>query len=429
MLRRVSLRSCPINLSHTLVRLTLVFLVGTFALSVPAGAQTESTIFSFTQHESFWPEGGLVEDATGNLYGTTVGGGSYGTGTVYQLSPPVKGSTTWKKTVLYNFQPWASTGYTPSSELAIDSTGRLYGVTWAGGDARCHCGVLYELIPPTTNGAPWTHLVLHAFTNTANDGRLPNAPPVLSSSTIYGVTQQGGLHDSGIVYQFVPGKSGGTYSVLYSFGANNDASWPNGPLLLDSAGSLYGVASLGGAFNAGAVFKLSQSGGSWTESILFSFGGGSQSSGITPVGNLLFDSAGNLYGVTEAGGASQLGVAYELSPASGSWTENVLFNFSKTAGSTPLAGMTWNPSNGSLYGTTSAGGSHTHGTVFQLTPPVSGGLWTETLLQQFTYANSGGLPSGRVLRDATTGYLYGTTYNGGGGGCDGDCGVDYQIIP
>jgi uncharacterized repeat protein (TIGR03803 family) len=429
MLRRVSLRSCPINLSHTLVRLTLVFLVGTFALSVPAGAQTESTIFSFTQHESFWPEGGLVEDATGNLYGTTVGGGSYGTGTVYQLSPPVKGSTTWKKTVLYNFQPWASTGYTPSSELAIDSTGRLYGVTWAGGDARCHCGVLYELIPPTTNGAPWTHLVLHAFTNTANDGRLPNAPPVLSSSTIYGVTQQGGLHDSGIVYQFVPGKSGGTYSVLYSFGANNDASWPNGPLLLDSAGSLYGVASLGGAFNAGAVFKLSQSGGSWTESILFSFGGGSQSSGITPVGNLLFDSAGNLYGITEAGGASQLGVAYELAPASGSWTENVLFNFSKTAGSTPLAGMTWNPSNGSLYGTTSAGGSHTHGTVFQLTPPVSGGLWTETLLQQFTYANSGGLPSGRVLRDATTGYLYGTTYNGGGGGCDGDCGVDYQIIP
>jgi uncharacterized repeat protein (TIGR03803 family) len=435
MLRRVSLRSYPINLSHTFGRLTLVFLLGAFALTVPATAQTESTIYSFTQHESFWPEGGLVEDASGNLYGTTVGGGSYGTGTVYQLSPPVKGSTTWTKKVLYNFQPWGITGYTPSSELAIDSKGDLYGVTWTGGEGRCHCGVLYELVPPATVGGAWTHLVLHAFTNTNNDGRLPNAPVVLSSSTIYGVTQQGGLHDSGIVYQFVPGKSGGTYSVLYSFGANNDASWPNGPVLLDSTGSLYGVTSLGGAFNAGAVFKLSppQSTGAWTESILFSFGGGSQSSGITPVGNLLFDSLGNLYGVTEVGGASQLGVAYELSPASGSssstWTENVLFNFSKPAGSTPLAGLTWNPSNGSLYGTASAGASHTHGAVFQLTPPASGGLWTETLLQQFTFANNGGLPSGRVLRDATTGYLYGTTYNGGASGCDGDCGVDYQIIP
>ena len=428
--RWVSLRSYPINLSQTFGRLALVFFLGAFASSVPVSAQTESTIFSFTLHESFWPKGGLVEDAKGNLYGITVGGGTYGVGTVYQLSPPAKGSTTWKKTVLWSFQPWGLTGYTPSSELAIDSNGDLYGVTWSGGDGSCHCGVLYELIPPATVGGPWTQLVLHAFTNTGNDGRLPNASVVLSSSTIYGVTQQGGLYDSGMIYQFTPGTNGG-YSVLYSFGANNDASTPNGPLLLDSAGSLYGVTSLGGAFNAGAVYKLSppQNGGSWTESILFSFGGGSQSSGITPVGNLLFDSSGNLYGVTEFGGASQLGVAYELSPASGSWTQNVLFNFSKTAGSSPLAGMTWNPTNGSLYGTTSAGGSHTHGTAFQLTPPASGGLWTEKLLWQFTFANNGGLPSGRVLRDPTTGYLYGTTYNGGASGCDGDCGVDYQIIP
>src|ERR1700740_3253297 len=108
MLQWVSLRSYPINLSQTFGRLTLVFvfLFGAFALSVPAGAQTESTIYSFTLHESFWPKGGLVEDAKGNLYGITVGGGTYGVGTVYQLSPPAKGSTTWKKTVLWSFQPW-----------------------------------------------------------------------------------------------------------------------------------------------------------------------------------------------------------------------------------------------------------------------------------------------------------------------------------
>ena len=418
------------NLSQTFGRLTLVFLSCAFALRVPASAQTESTIYTFTLHDSFWPEGGLVEDASGNLYGTTVGAGTYGAGVAYKLSPPAKGKTAWTKSVLWNFQTWGRTGYTPSSELAIDSSGDLYGVTWSGGDGRCHCGVLYELVPPATVGAPWSQVVLHAFTNTGNDGRLPNGPVVLSSNTVYGVTRQGGLNDGGIVYQFIPGNNGGTYSVLYSFGANSDASLPNGPVLPDSAGNLYGVTSLGGAFNAGAVYKLSppQGVGPWTESILFSFGGGSQSSGITPVGNLLFDSLGNLYGVTEFGGASKVGVAYELSPASGSWTQNVLFNFSRPVGSSPLAGMTWNPSNGSLYGTTSAGGTYTHGSVFQLTPPASGGLWTETLLEQFSFAN-GGLPSGRVLRDPTTGYLYGTTYNGGVSGCDGNCGVDYQIIP
>jgi uncharacterized repeat protein (TIGR03803 family) len=161
----------------------LVLLVGAFALTIPARAQTGSTIYSFTLHDSFWPEGGLAEDASGNLYGTTVGGGTYGTGTVYQLSPPAKGSTTWIKTVLYNFQPWGITGHTPSSELAIDSSGDLYGVTWSGGDGRCHCGVLYELVPPATAGGAWKHFVLHAFTNTGNDGRLPNAPVMLFSNT------------------------------------------------------------------------------------------------------------------------------------------------------------------------------------------------------------------------------------------------------
>src|ERR1700730_5331027 len=277
--------------------LASVILLGTFALSTLAGAQTESTIYTFQLNESFWPEGGLVEDASGNLYGTTVGGGTYGAGTVYELSPPTSG-TTWTKTVLWNFETWGGTGYTPSSELAIDRNGTLYGVTWSGGDTHCQCGVLYKLAPPAIKGGAWTQSILHAFTNNGSDGRLPNVPVVFSSTDMYGVTEQGGPHDGGVAYQVIPAKSGGkpTYKVLYAFGDNNDASSPSGPLLLDSAGNLYGVTAFGGAFNSGAVFKLSpQTSGTWTESILFNFGGATNSSGITPVGNLLFDSLGNLY--------------------------------------------------------------------------------------------------------------------------------------
>jgi uncharacterized repeat protein (TIGR03803 family) len=296
------------------------------------------------------------------------------------------------------------------------------------------CGVLYKLVPPTQKGSAWTEQVLHAFTS-GSDGRLPNATVVINSQgTIYGVTQQGGAYDSGVIYQIRPG-TGGTFAetILYSFGDNGDASTPNGPLLFDSTGALYGVTSLGGAFNQGAVYKFvppAKAGQQGTETILFSFGGGSLSSGVTPIGNLIFDSAGNLYGVTNGGGGSLgFGVVYELTPATGSWTENVLFSFNGTDGRYPEAGLTLNPTNGSIYGTNSAGNPLKGGSgiVFQLTPPaVKGQPWTESTLLQFTFFGNGGLPAGRILLDSN-GNLFGTTLNGGLYGCDGYCGVAYEI--
>jgi uncharacterized repeat protein (TIGR03803 family) len=195
------------------------------------------------------------------------------------------------------------------------------------------------------------------------------------------------------------------------------------------------VTSLGGTFNQGAVYKFvppARVGQKGVETILFSFGGGSLGSGVTPVGNLIFDSAGNLYGVTNGGGNSLgFGVVYELTPAAGSWTENVLFSFNGTNGRFPLAGLTLNPANGSLYGTNSAGNSLKGGSgiVFQLSPPaIVGQAWTEKSLYQFTFLGNGGLPAGRLLLDSS-GNLYGTTLNGGLYGCDGYCGVVYQIVP
>jgi uncharacterized repeat protein (TIGR03803 family) len=420
--------------------LSQALILGVSALGMLAGqaaAQTENTLFSFTETDSFWPQGGVVQDSKGNLYGATRGGGTYGVGTIYELSPPVQVGGAWTKTTIYNFLSWGNTGNIPSSDLTMDGTGALYGTTYVGGDSRCVCGVVYKLKPPVQQGGAWTQQVLHAFKSSGTDGRLPNAAVVVNKQgTIYGVTQQGGAWDSGVIYQITP-VTGGTFAetVLYSFGNGDDASTPNGPLIQDSKGALYGVTSLGGAFNQGTVFKFippAKAGGKGTESILFSFGGGALSSGITPIGDLVFDTAGNLYGVTVAGGDPVSdGVVYQLQPATGTWIENVLLDFTGQTGKNPAAGLTYNPTNGSLYGTTSVGNPMKAGSgiVFQLTPPpVKGGAWTETTLYEFTFFGNGALPAGRILIDSS-GNLDGTTLNGGLYGCDGYCGVVYQVIP
>ncbi len=417
--------------------LGFVVLLGLLTLGARANATTFTAIYSFTLNDAFWPQGGLVEDAAGNLYGTTLGGGTYGVGSAFKLAPPTTQGGTWTKTTIFNFLSYGIGGGVPSSELTADSSGALYGTTWSGGDSTCNCGVVYKLVPPITQGGAWTQQVLYAFTSGGSDGRLPNAALVFDASgNIYGVTQQGGAFNGGIVFKLAP-KTGGTYtaSVLYSFGANSDAAVPNGPVVLDSAGNLYGVACQGGTSNLGAVYKLAPpaiTGQPWTESLLFSFGAGTMSSGATPIGNLVFDSIGNLYGVTNTGGNSKgNGTAYELSPQTGTWKETIIYTFANGSGFNPLAGLTF-ISTGTLYGTTSAGNAlkSASGTVFQLTPPtVVGAKWTETNLHNFAFFGDGATSEGRITRDSTTGFLYGSTINGGLFGCDGYCGVIYQVQP
>lgn len=412
-----------------------IALTAILALSLAANAQiTESTLHTFTEATNFWPQGTLIEDSAGNLYGITKGGGTYGVGTVYELSPPVSGSTTWTLTTLYSFVPYGGGGYVPISELIQDSSGAFYGTTYSGGDPICSCGVVYKLTPPAVKGGAWTETVLYAFTMQNSDGRLPAEATLTMASQgiIYGVTIAGGAWNSGTIFQLTPG-TGGTYSesVLYSFGNTGDASIPNGPLTVDASGTFYGVTSLGGVFNNGTVYKFvpGSNGQAGTESLLFSFKSGTKS-GATPSGSLLFDSRGNLYGVTNSGGSGQNdGVAYELTPAKGSWTQTALYIFSKSSGANPIAGFTWAP-NGGLYGTTSTqnGKATGDGNVFLLTPPtVTGAYWTLTTLFQFTYNTVGGHPNGRVTVDPVSGTLYGTASNGGVVGCDLYCGTIWRI--
>jgi uncharacterized repeat protein (TIGR03803 family) len=415
--------------------LSLVTLCTMLALGIAAHAQiTESTLHTFTEATSFWPQGALIEDSAGNLYGTTRGGGAYGVGSVFEMSPPTSGSTTWTFTTLYSFVPYGNGGFVPVSELIQDSSGAFYGTAYSGGDPLCACGVVYKLTPPAVTGGAWTEQPLYAFTSTNNDGRLPAAAALTMNSQgiIYGVTLSGGTWGGGTIFQLTPG-TGGTYSenVLYSFGNVGDASTPNGPVTLDSSGALYGVTLSGGAFNGGAVYKFvpAANGNPASESLLFSFKP-STHSGTNPSGSLLFDVSGNLYGVTNTGGSSASdGIAYKLTPAlKGSWTQTVLYTFSRSSGANPVGGLTWAP-NGALYGTTSSlnGRSTGDGTVFLLSPATIGTTWILTTLFQFTYATVGGFPTGRITVDPVTGTLYGTAINGGVTGCDLFCGTIWRI--
>ena len=409
-------------------------LILTLALSVAASAQTvESTLYTFSETTSFWPQGTLLEDGTGNLYGTTRGGGAYGVGSVIELSPPAVSGGAWTLATLYSFVPYGVSGYVPVSDLVKDQAGAFYGTTYAGGDSVCSCGGVYKLVPPTVAGGAWTESVIYNFKG-GSDGRLPVAAALwlTTNGTLYGVTTRGGSWDSGVLFQLTT-KNGKAYteSVLYSFGDGADASTPNGPIVVDSKGYLYGTAALGGAFGQGAVFRYVPASQTHlaNESLLFSFGG-SSATGATPIGSLTFDSGGNLYGVAYEGGTNGAGVVYSLAPTPSTWTETVLFTFSKSTGVNPVAGLSWNHTNNNLYGTTSSSNSLVSGdgSVFKLVPPaVKGGTWTETTLYQFPYKVNGGYPSGVVTRDSKTGTLYGVATNGGIEGCDLYCGTIWSI--
>jgi uncharacterized repeat protein (TIGR03803 family) len=412
----------------------LLLILALIALSVLANAQTESTVYTFSETTSFWPQGALLEDSAGNLFGTTRGGGTYGVGTVMELSPPSVSGGAWTLTTLYSFIPYGSGGYVPMSDLVRDQAGAFYGTFFAGGDPTCNCGGVYKLVPPAQSGGAWTESMLYAFKGNS-DGRLPvqAALALTKSGTLYGVTSRGGTWDSGVLYQLTT-KNGNTYSesVLYSFGELADASTPSGPILLDSSGNLYGVTSLGGAFNQGTLYKFvpAANGQLATESLLYSFGG-STTTGSYPDGNLVFDVGGDIYGVTNGGGdAAGDGVVYMLTPTKTTWTESVLFSFTTDTGTNPVGGLSWNHKTNQLYGTTSSQNMHPagDGTVFKLSPPaVKGGTWTQATLFQFTYRVNGGYPTGAVTLDSKTGTLYGTAINGGIEGCDLFCGVIWQI--
>jgi uncharacterized repeat protein (TIGR03803 family) len=306
----------------------------------------------------------LIMDAGGNLYGTTAAGGSRRGGTVFELLPKAGGG--WTERILHNFNDDTITdGAFPYCSLVLDGAGNLYGTTSEGGANGA--GIVFELTPSANS---WTETVLHTFTNNFTDGSYPYGGLIFDASgNLYGTTYSGGILGYGTVFELSPAAGGGwTETVLHNFSpSSSDGQFLYGVLLRDKAGNLYGTTQGGGANSGGTVFELTPaSGGLWTESLLHSFGLGSDGKGPSAV-TLIMDASGNLYGTTEFGGSYNYGIVFELTPAAGgSWTEKALHSFGLSKdGRYPTVGLI-SDSAGNLYGTTQAGGADGGGTVFEI---------------------------------------------------------------
>ena len=381
------------------------------------------------------PSGGLISDAAGNLYGVTTGGGKgdggLGYGAVYELSPTAGGG--WKPKSLYQFQA-GTDGQGPIGGLIMDSSGNLFGTTQYGGTHVCtdnydkfSCGTVFELSPDGSGG--WSEKVIYNFSQKV--GYAPISSLVMDSAgNLYGTTAGGGQGlDGGTVFQLRRNGNEWTEKVLHYFSQLGDGRGPSSPLILDAAGNLYGETVVGGQSNGGGtVFELAKTMSGWKEQILFSFDtDGSGASGLEPNGGLIFDSAGNLYGTTFYGGVgSGYGTVFQLTPTSGgNWNETVLYNFQPDQYNrcSPSAGLVMD-SAGNLYGTTIWGGSYSDGTLFEL-KSSGNGAWTYVLLYTFGgFPTDGLIPNSNLILDAK-GNLYGTTsYGGAGGG-----GTVFEITP
>lgn len=458
---------------HRLCALTLISLLSLFAFAAHAAAQGQ--IFSPVSHSprlrgktgkarnakpadaaasyeyevlhSFCPVGGanctdgyepiagLIRDAAGNLYGTTYSGGAAGGGTVFKVD------TTGNETVLYSFCSLANCtdGYELAAGLIQDAAGNLYGTTVSGGSPAAStsgAGTVFKLDPTGQE------TVLYSFCSVSNcaDGEAPGSGLIQDAAgNLYGTTLVGGANDTaqgggGTVFKV---GATGQETVLHSFcaagGVNcTDAGRPEAGLIQDAAGNLYGTTYSGGASGSGGVvFKVDATG---LYTVLYSFcSTTSCTDGWGPLGGLVQDAAGNLYGTVSAGGAYNQGAVFKLDTAG---HETVLYSFCPAPsgsncpdGGDPAAGLIQDIT-GNLYGTTFWGGANGYGMMFKLAAPAQqGGTWIETLLYSFcsvggTNCTDGRNPQAGLIQDAA-GNLYGTASRGGASGA----GTVFQLAP
>jgi uncharacterized repeat protein (TIGR03803 family) len=364
------------------------------------------------------PIAGLVRDSSGNLYGTTSQGGTSIWGTVFEL---VNSSGSYTEELIHSFAGPPSggagaDGTSPSSSLIIDSSGNLYGTTQGGGADGL--GTVFELV---NSSGTYTEKILYSFTGANGDGAIPFAVDLVrdAAGNLYGTTMYGGSYvgnlcanaGCGTVFELVNSpESPGIYTekVLYRFtDANGDTGFPQTGLAMDQAGNLYGTSGAGGAGGWGAVYELVNSSGSYEERVIYSFVDINVYAGDATAYPVIVDSAGNLYGTTPGGGTLS-GTVFELvnSPTSpGTYTERILYNFiGGSDGAEPLGALTAD-AEGNLYGTTAVyGGKNAGGSVFELTKVA--GSYVFNVLYDFggmPYDGTG--PQGSLLMDSA-GNLY-----------------------
>ncbi len=404
-----------------------LFLALALSLSVlaPARAQTFTVIHTFQGADGANPRVGLTLDRAGNLYGTTITGGTEGLGTVFKMT---RGGSGWVLTRIFEFN--SSDGYSPLAPVVFGPDGALYGSAQFGG--QHYDGVIFRLQPPATFcravSCPWTQTVLANLYGVY--GIAPSGPLSFDAAgNIYGTAQLGGNFNHlpcstgglgcGTVYQLIKSQNWAMNS-LYAFTGNGDGIYPYGGVILDPAGNLYGTAQ------GANIFELVSSGGGWTFNLIAGLVG---NDGYDPYAGLIWDDAGNLYGAAAGGGSGRGGTVFQLSPSGGGWNLNILASLTGSGGlyDGPLAAL-FLDSAGNLYGTTQIDGAFGCGSVFKLSP--SGAGYTFTALHDFTCGTDGANPFSSLTMDAG-GNLYGTAAYGGDTGCDNGlgCGVVFEITP
>jgi uncharacterized repeat protein (TIGR03803 family) len=370
----------------------------------------------------------------------------FGNGTVFELSPG--GSGAWTETTLYNFCfVYGSSGGGRAAGLTFDGAGNLYSTMEVGG-YKGEDGAVFEL--KNDGSGDWSEDRLYTFPRSGLDGIEPEAGVIFDSAgNLYSTTRAGGKFSEGTVVRLTP-HTGGPWSekAICSFNGKDGQELFAG-LVFDASGDLYGTTFIGGLYGQGTVFELTaEADGSWKEKVLHNFRDNGVD-GIEPDSSLIFDAAGNLYGTTIGGGTSGTaclgygcGTVFELSPnASGSWTEKILYDFqgSGTDPYAPAGGLIFDGA-GNLYGVATGGGDNCPysetgcGAVFELVRGANG-TWTESTLHFFQNNGTDGFfPAGSLVMDGS-GNLYGTTFAGGGNiDCPYDgyargCGIVFEISP
>jgi hypothetical protein len=449
-------------------RLALLLVI--LVVALPASAEwKEKVLYSFQggTTDGSLPAGGVVFDSQGNLYGATSHGGpesctpiGSACGMAFELTPPTQKGGAWSETLIYQFQGEGSKDASvPTGGLIIDSAGNLYGVTGYGGTGDCFllgvkggCGTVFELSPPPQKGGVWTETILYSFQG-GNDGYFPWGTLIFDrEGNLYGATNFGGGGGTtcniiyggqcGTVFRLSPPtRRGGTWTekVLHRFAGvssshqTGDGANPNGGLVLDGKGTIYGMTHYGG-YNCphnsnqgcGTVFELTppkEKADIWTEKLIHVFKDGDD--GAEPNAGLLLDTDGSLYGAA-GGGAEKGGIVFRLSStANGRWKETAMYEFANNGyGYGPSVSLF--DSAGNLYGTTLT--APIDGSIFRLTPKLrKDELWTLNFLHEFVGSPDGTDPSSYLIWDKE-GDLYGAAqYGGTGTGCDAGCGMVFEL--
>ena len=396
-----------------------------------ASASKITVLYQFTGRlDGGSPSGPLLLDAGGNLYGTTLISGAHNNGVVFQLTPGANGAP-WTETVLYSFPALKdSVDIFANGGLIEDANGALYGNAFEN-----ELGFAYRLSPPAQGGPSWRYKTLYSFTGLA-DGGGPSGPLSWTpAGDLAGVTQAGGNVtgrnpcDCGVGFVLAPGGNGGSWneSVAHGFTGRPDGNTPSGALAVDADGALYGTTNQGGSgkcvdhiarevVGCGTVFRLSQSGGNWAETILYNF---QPHTGDYPVNSVVFGPDGALYGSV---GTEVFRLAEDKQ---GNWQETVLHRFPHgMASSAPDGGLIFDPS-GNIYGVTDSTGLYGHATAFELSPPSGGGqTWTKKTLAIFATNVNGPQPYGGLVRGPD-----GTFYGAIGSAPGGSYGYIFAIKP